>query len=219
MADWRDWSTGWIKEGHFVSWVNPESNERVYEHVIARDLAHYVYTWPEAIPAGEESGPYTPDDLEMTKGYDPRSNTNRIWQMIFGIRGQVYIYVELPTDIHRHGLPKVAKPSRTLREVSHFEEIMSPFDEPSFITEHIMIKPWTDRISFSAYNPTGISITPKLNIFVNRMVTERIGVERPDGTLEPTKPKFKEVLEKLAKRVIPHRPLTIMPVRAPAASR
>ena len=219
MSDWRDWSAGWIREGHFVSFTVPESGERVYELVVARDLAHYVYEWPETIAAGEESGPYIPDNLEVTQGYDESANTNRIWQLIFGIEGQVYIYVELPADVHRHGLPKVPKPSRELREVSHFEELMSPFDEPSFITEHIMLRPWAYRIAFSAYNPTSIALRPRLNIFVNRMVTERIGVEAPDGTLRPTKPKFREVLEKLARRVVPHRPLTIMPVRAPAASR
>jgi len=218
VGDWKEWSA-WLREGHFVSFVHPEEKARIYEHVIARDLAHYVYEWPETVAAGEESGPHVPDDLEVTQGYDERANTNRIWQLIFGIKGQVYIYVELPTDIHRHGLPKVPKPSRTLREVSHFEEWMSPFHEPSFITEHIMVRPWTDRIAFTAYNPTDVDLRPRLNIFVNRLVTERIGVERPDGTLEPAKPKFREVLEKLAKRVVPHRPLTILPVRAPAAGR
>jgi len=218
VGDWKEWSS-WIREGHFVSFVHPEEKARIYEHVIARDLAHYVYEWPETVSAGEESGPHVPGDLQVTQGYDEGANTNRIWQLIFGIKGQVYIYVELPTDIHRHGLPKVPKPSRTLREVSHFEEWMSPFHEPSFITEHIMIKPWTDRIAFTAYNPTDVDLKPYLNIFVNRLVTERIGVEKPDGTLEPAKPKFREVLEKLAKRVIPHRPLTILPVRAPASGR
>ena len=212
MSDWKDWSS-WLREGHFVSYVR--EGVRYYEHVIARDLAHYVYEWPETIAAGEQSGPYVPEKLEVTKGYDKATNTNRIWQLVFGIKGQVYIYVELPTDIHRHGIPKAPKPSRELREVSHFEEWMSPFQEPSFITEHIMMRPDTDRIAFSAYNPTDIDIKPYLNIFIAKLVTERIGTEQ-GGVLTPTQPRFREVLEKLYKRVIPHRPLTLMPVRAPA---
>ena len=212
MSDWKDWSS-WIREGHFVSYVR--EGVRYYEHVIARDLAHYVYEWPETIEAGEESGPYVPEKLEVTKGYDKTTNTNRIWQLVFGIKGQVYIYVELPTDIHRHGIPKAPKPSRELREVSHFEEWMSPFQEPSFITEHIMMRPDTYRIAFSAYNPNDIDVKPYLNIFIAKLVTERIGTEQ-GGVLTPAQPRFREVLEKLYKRVIPHRPLTLMPVRAPA---
>ena len=48
------------------------------------------------------------------------------------------------------------------------------------------------------------------------MITERIGYEQ-NGVLTPMANRWKEVLEKLYKRVIPHRPITLMPVRAPAA--
>jgi hypothetical protein len=213
MGDWKDWGD-WVKEGHYLSYVR--DNVRYYEHVIFRDLAHYVYEWHETIGAGKTSGPKVPNYLIVTLGYNEVTNQNHIWQMIFGIKGQVYIYIELPTDIHRHGLPKVPKPSEDLREVSHFEEWMSPFQEPTFLTEHFMMKPGFDRISFSAYNPQDIDIKPYLNIFVAKLVTERIGTEQ-EGVLRPTANRWKEVLEKLYKRVIPHRPLTLMPVRAPAA--
>jgi len=213
MGDFKEWSE-WLREGYYISYVR--NNIRYYEHIIARDLAHYVYEWHETIPAGEASGPIVPDDLTMTKGYDKETNTNRIWQVIFGIKGQVYIYVELPTDIHRHGVPKVPKPRPELREVSHFEEWMSPFQEPSFLTEHIMIKPGYDRIALSAYNPQDIDIRPYLNIFIARLITERIGTEQA-GVLTPTEDRWKETLDKLYRRVIPHRPLTLAPVRAPEA--
>jgi hypothetical protein len=214
MADWKDWSDGWLREGYFISYTL--DNARYYEHVIARDIAHYEYEWHETIPAGKMSGPRVPDYLVPTVGYDKDTNQNQIWQMIFGIKGQVYIYIELPTDIHRHGLPKVPKPTTELPYVSHFEEWMSPYQEPSFITEHFMMKPGFDRIAFSAYNPGEIDIKPWLNIFINKMITERIGTEQND-ILTPTSIKWKETLDKLSKRVIPHRPITLMPVRAPAA--
>ena len=213
MATWREWSDGWLREGYYISYVR--ESVRYYEFVVARDFAHYVYEWPETISAGETSGPYVPDKLEVTKGYDPKSNTNHLWQVIFGIKGQVYIYVELPTDIHRHGLPKAPKPSRELREVSHFEEYMSPFHEPSFITEHFMMRPDTYRIALSAYNPTSISVKPELNFFIARIVTERIGTEQA-GVLTPTSERWREILDKLHRRVVPHRPITLLPVRAPA---
>jgi hypothetical protein len=73
-----------------------------------------------------------------------------------------------------------------------------------------------DRIAFSAYNPQDIDIKPWLNIFVNKMITERLGTEF-EGVLTPTDVSYKEILEKLQKRLVPHRPITLMPVRAPAA--
>jgi len=212
MGDWKNWSE-WMKEGFFISYVR--AGTRYYEHVIMRDLAHYEYVWHEGIGPGEVSGPHVPTQLEITRGFDSGTNTNRIWQVIFGINGQVYIYIELPTDLHRHGIPKAPKPSSELREVSHFEEWMSPFKEPSFITEHFMMRTETARIALSAYNPGDITLTPKLNIFIAKMVTERIGTVT-SGALHPTSLRFKETLDKLYKRVIPHRPITLLPVRAPA---
>ena len=229
MGDYRDWTgseSPWLREGYFVSYR--KENVTYYEHIVSRDLAHYKYTWFESISAATTSGPQVPSDLVMTIGYDEGSTLNRIWQMILGIKGQVYIYVELPTDIHRHGLPKKPKPDSTLREVSHFEEYMSPYFEPSFLTEHIMMKPGFDRINFSAYNPQTISITPELNVFIARCISERIGTERygelrtvnvpgePEMT-ERLRIKWEETLEKLYRRQIPLRPLTLSPVRAPAA--
>ncbi len=214
MGDWKEWSDGWLREGYYISYVR--NGVRYYEYIIARDLGHYVYEWHETISAGETSGPKVPDDLVLTLGYNSETAQNRIWQVIFGIKGQVYIYVELPTDIHRHGVPKKAKPDSELREVSHFEEWMSPFHEPSFITEHFMLKPGFDRINLSAYNPQEVDIKPYLNFFIAKMITERVGTER-NGVLTPTSNRWKETLEKLWKGVIPQRPLTLEPVRAPAA--
>ena len=181
-----------------------------------------MYAWPETISATSVSGPFTPDELEITRGYDKKTNMNRVWQMIFGIKGQAYIYIELPTDIHRHGIPKAPKPTNALREVSHFEEYMTPFFEPSFITEHFLMRPEVSRISFDSYNPNAIDLTDvQLNIFIAKMMTERIGYQYIDETgrvrLKPTnESRWGETLQKLYKRLIPHRPITLLPVRAPA---
>jgi len=215
LANWKDWSEGWLREGFYVSYLR--DGVTYYERITARDFAHYVYTWPETVEPDGVSGPYVPEDLQVTRGYDERTNTNYFWQVIFGIKGQVYIYVELPSDVHRHGLPKRPKPTKDLREVSHFEEWMSPFHEPSFITEHFMMRPDTYRIALSAYNPTSISVKPELNFFIARIITERIGTEEA-GRLTPAQAKFAEVLEKLHRRTIPVRPITLMPVRAPAVA-
>lgn len=212
--DWKDWSNGWIKEGHFISFIR--DGVYFFEFVQQRDWGHWEYDWPETIATVTESGPDVPALLEITKGYDERTNTNQIWQLIFGIKGQIYLYVELPTDLHRHGIPKRPKPGTTQWTVSHYEEWMSPFHEPSFITEHFMMRPETLQMALSAYNPNNISLTDvKLNFMINKMITERVGTVQ-NGVISPSSSRWTEALEKLYRRVIPCRPITLMPVRAPA---
>jgi hypothetical protein len=214
MAEWNEWSEGWIKAGYYINYRR--EGVIYYEHIIGRDFGHWEYDWPETIASLATSGPFVPAELEITRGYDKASNTNQLWQMIFGIKGQVFIYIELPTDIHRHGIPKVPKPSTTMRRVSHFTEWMSPFTEPSFITEHFMMRPETSQIAFDAYNPGLISHTDvTLNIMLNKMVSERIGTVE-NSTQNPTYPRFTQLLEKLHNQIVPCTPITIMPVRAPA---
>ena len=214
MPKWCDDWSSWIKEGHFISYIR--EGVRFFEYVDQRDFGHWVYDWPETIETLEESGPFKPDDFEITKGYEPDSNTNQIWQWIFGIQSEAFIYLELPTDRKRHGIPKRVAPSSSTREVAHFTEEMSPFREPSFITEHFLMRPDLVYADFEAYNPNAIDLTDvKLNILIAKLQTERIGTVIA-GTLRPTYPRYRDTLEKLYNRVIPQRPLTLFPVRAPA---
>lgn len=214
MPEYLDWSDGWLKEGYYISYRR--EGILYYEHIIGRDFGHWEYDWPETITTLAASGPFVPADLEITRGYDKSSNTNQLWQMIFGIKGQAYIYIELPTDLHRHGIPKVPKPSTTMRRVSHYEEFMSPFREPSFITEHFMMRPDTLQIAFDAYNPNAIDLTDVvLNILLNKIVTERIGTVE-DHVQKPAFTRFSDILDKLHKQTVPCRPISILPVRAPA---
>ena len=72
------------------------------------------------------------------------------------------------------------------------------------------------QIGFDAYNPDSIADTDlRLNILIAKIGTERIGTSQA-GVLIPTQERWTDVLEKLNRRVIPQRPITIMPVRAPA---
>lgn len=219
MVEWNSWSE-WLKEGYYLSFK--DDNITVYELVTARDFGHYVYNWPQSIPPLTESGPMVPDDLEVTMGYNSNTRKNYLHQVIFGIKGQVYIYVELPADTHRHGVPRIPKPSSNNRMVSHFEEWMSGYMEPTFITEHFMMKDMTSRIAFDAYNPEDVAITPRIRVMMAKLETERIGVydpnvDDPARRLIPSSNRWTEALDKLYRGVIPHRPLTIQGVRAPAA--
>ena len=215
-VDYRDWSEGWIKEGYYISFIR--DGIAYYEYVLARDFAHWDYPWHETVTTLSTSGPETPQNFEITKGYERKTGLNRIWQFIFGIKGQVYIYVELPGDVHRHGIPKQVKPSTTFRTVSHFEEYMSPYHQPHFITEHFLMRPMAHQITLEAYNPNAIDQPAvRLNFFISKMVTQRIGTVK-NGVMEPEQTRFRELLEKLHKHQKPIRPITIEPVRAPAES-
>lgn len=212
--DWRDWSNGWIKNGHYISFIR--DGMAYYEYVLARDLGHWDYPWHETVSVGGTSGPFTPANFEITKGYEKSTGLNRIWQWIFGIKGQVYVYLELPSDTHRHGIPKQVKPSSTFRTVSQFQEFMSPYMQPHFITEHFLMRPIAIEATFEVYNPCAIDQTAiRLNFFINKMITQRIGTVRND-TKTPTHPRFTTLLQKLHNHEIPCRPITIEPVRAPA---
>lgn len=212
----KDWSCGWIKEGHFISY----NVDRIsyFEYVVQRDFAHWEYPWFETIQPGIESGPQVPADLEITKSYNELTFENQIWQLIWGMKGQVLLYVELPTDTHRHGIPKQPKPNAVNRRTSHYEEWMSPYDEPSFITEHFLMRPDVDRINFSAYNNQPQAETDlMLNFFINKMKTDRIGtVDTVSGATATTRDKWADTLDKLARRQIPCRPISLYPVTAPA---
>jgi len=213
MVEWTDWSD-WLRPGYFISYI--KDRVRYYEHITQRDLGHWEYAWPETIDPTTTSGPFVPETLEITRGYDAVNHTNRLWQMIFGIKGQSLVYIEMPTDIHRHGIPKDPKPSAANRFTSHFEEYMSPFYEPTFLTEHFFMRPETQQIAFDAYNPDAIADTDlRLNIILAKLATERIGTSSA-GIITPTEARWTETLDKLYKRAIPCRPITIMPVRAPA---
>lgn len=209
----KDWSDGWIKEGYFISYL--QDSIWYYEYVIMRDFAHWEYPWFEAIPSYTESGPQVPDLLEITKGYDQNTYENQIWQLIWGMKGQCLLYVELPTDTHRHGIPKQPKPGSFNWRVSHYEEWMSPYDEPTFLTEHFMMRDDLAQINLSAYNDNPQTITPVLNFFINKLRTQRIGMATC-GNQTPTQPCWADTLDKLYRKVIPCRPISLYPVTAPA---
>jgi len=212
----------WIKEGHFVSLLHQE--QRFYYHVIQRDFAHIEYTWEESINTLSFSGPYRIADLEMTK------NWKHLHQLIFGIRPQVLIYVHIPTDMDRHGTPKKPRQTPTQRTIGHYNMWMSPWDQPSWYTEHFMWGPDIVDMNLSCYNPTEITVTPEINFFLNKLLLEEIGRESPDGTWtwgDQTEDagvrakmmaKWGETQQKLAKRLAPCRHLTLMSIRAPAAA-
>jgi len=211
MVTLEDPWANWMVEGHFYSFEH--QRVRTYFYVLNRDWAHIEYTWTEDVTPAAYSGPFVPNDLETTK-------ETQIWQLTFGLEPDVYIHVYLPTDLVRHGLPKRIQSTASLREVSHYTHKDSPFKYPSFVTEHFLIKPINPFIGFAAYNPRNITFRQasnpiKLNIYIAKCEMEIIGSEQK-GELSAASERFTETLDKLYRRIIPHRPITLEPVRAPA---
>ena len=202
----KEWSSGWIQEGNFLSYL--DRGIRRYYFVKRRDFAHIEHEF-DAVDPLSATDPVTVSDLEITESY------TQLWQLIFGISPDIYVYVWIPAEEARHGVAKRPLPSATLMEVGHFEHWMSPWDEPDWCTEHFLQRPLAPLIAFSFYNPHDIAVKPTLNFFVNKMELEHIGDEE-DGKLTPAKDIYKETLDKLHRKVIPHRPITLTAVKARA---
>lgn len=206
----EDWGS-WLKEGHFYSIEHERI--RTYFSVIERDLARLDYYWEADVLPYSYSGPFTVNDLETTK-------ETQLWQILFSLEPDIYLYTYLPTDVFRHGVARRTAQSTSLREVGHFTHKQSPYRHPSFQTEHFLIKPIQPYIAFGLYNPLTIALYTllhqvKIEFLIAKCEMEIIGTEK-DGQLSPADDRFTETLDKLYRRVIPHRPLTLRPVRAPA---
>ena len=216
MTKLEDSWSSWIRDGDYVKYRREDT--LYYAEVAARDFAHWEYTWGStpanpagtAVLPGATSGPTPIEQLELTK-------ENHLWQLIWGMRYQVYCYVQLPSDTDRHGIPTQPKPSDANRKVAHFTEMMSPYDQPSFITEHFMLRPVSIRLVLEIYNPPVNEkwLIPDFNFYINKMVLDVLGSGGIREEPVPTAAKNADILRKLYLRQVPCRPIPLDPVRAP----
>ncbi|OYD16949.1 hypothetical protein CH330_01385 [candidate division WOR-3 bacterium JGI_Cruoil_03_51_56] len=227
------WTNRWILEGDFISFWD-ENLERFF-FVRRRDFAHiaWEFGWPEVdvadrnIAPGQVGGPYVSQAIkptlwtEKTVGGKPRAR-GQIFQWIAGIKPNVKWYIQLPTDRKRHGTPKLPWPSKRIRTVAHFTMQMSPFDRPTFFTEHFLVPKLCDLAGIEVYNGLDITVTPHFNFYINKLDVELVGQVdyTEDGVvLEPSYDRYTEVLNNLYKKVARYRPLTLFPVTSPASER
>jgi len=79
------------------------------------------------------------------------------------------------------------------------DEEISPYEEPSFLTEFFLQKGGAyEYPHLYAYNPTNRTLKPTLMFRINKLVVEEITRER-----------YPELYDKLERRVIPYRPITL----------
>lgn len=220
------WTSRWILEGDFISYIDQTIGMTRYYFVRRRDFAHleWEFGWPEVaeedrpIAPGQIGGPYTFQQIKPTK-WSEATNQGQIFQLIFGIKPNVFVYIQLPSDTKRHGTPKLPWHKRTLRKVAHFTMQMSPYDRPTFFTEHFLVPKLCDLAGFEAYNPLDKTVLPYLNFYINKLEVEWVGDVAPDGTRTPSSGRYADVLENLYRRVAKFRPITLESVRAAAAQR
>jgi len=113
---------GWLMEGDFIAYTD-HNGDRKYYHVDQRDWAHYVYTWSGTVATETSDGPQTIENMIPTLG-------GHLWQIIWGIKPDIYGYINVPTGTFRHGIPKQTQPTTTFRTVAHYTHDITPFDTP-----------------------------------------------------------------------------------------
>ena len=192
---------GWLEEGFFIRLATPEKGIKEFYFVDRTEPARYEYVWGANIATDTEDGPRNVEDLKPLA-------TDRLYQVIFGIKTACYIYLNLPLNARMWGLDKRPIASSSLREVGYRTLEESPFQWPSFVTEFFLQKDGSyDYPGMYAYNPTERTLRPRLNFLVNKMVIDKV----TDAA----------VLEKLERKLIPYRPITlggIPPVRTGRAT-
>lgn len=176
--------TEFLKEGHFVSF------DENYFWVSAAEKARYVYPWSVVIAGQTEAAA---EDIENLK---PLS-MDRVFQCAMGVPEGVLAYIKIPTDKARFGTDKVPEQSSSNRYVGWIDNSISPFERPSLeATEFFTQK--TGNYEYPRvilYNQTKRRMKPMLRFDINRMILQKIS--------NP------ETVDKLSKKLIPSRPLTL----------
>lgn len=225
------WTPRWIWDGDRISFVDPtaEPPMRRYYHVRRRDFAHveWEFGWPTVaeedrpIAPGEVAGPYGFQHIKPTTWSEARKQ-GQIFQWIAGVKPDVKWYIQLPSDTKRHGTPKLPWPKKNYPEVAHFTMQMSPFDRPTFFTEHILVPKLCDLFGIEVYNPLPITVTPYFNFYINKLDVEHIGdiTYTEEGILKQAARRYyQELLDNLHKGLAKCRPLTLFSVAGAAAQR
>lgn len=179
----------WLIEGYFLKLYDPGMKEYTYYWVAQRERAEYVHTWSGSITKDTESGPEALENLKPL-------STGRLYQTVFGVETACLIYVDFPQGTRRWGTDKKTTASSSNRYIGWIDQIMTPYDHPTFVAEMFLTKGGSyEYPNLYAYNPSGRSLTPKLHFIQNRCDLEVI-----DDV---------ETMEKLDKKLIPYRFITL----------
>ena len=176
----------WISEGHFL---------KIYDkfyYVDAAEVGFYEYTWSKSIDANTLSDPEDIEDLKPI-------SLDRLFQCAFGVEEGVLAYINIPADKARFGTEKKPSQDSNNRRIGWIDYNSSPYEDPSLErTEFFTQKEGSfEYPRITIYNQLARRIKPHIFFMINRMKLIQIGEEE------------KELLQKLHKKLIPSRPLTL----------
>lgn len=184
----------WLRPGGFIRVRDPTSGARGFFFVEDVFWGRFNYVWSQTV------APNTLDEQEIIEDLKPLAVDN-LFQVILGIKGAAIIYLDLPTSERLGGTPKVPRATATNRRVGWWDHHISPYVDPSFDTEFFLQKGSNfEEPNFEAYNPTEARVKPELRFELNKCVI--VPVEDAD------------VVDKLQRKVIHYRPITLGPLPA-----
>lgn len=169
--------------------VNKPSEGEKFYFVKVSKQSKYVHKWSQDVSANNENGPQNIDKLKPDR-------KDVYYQIIFGIRPNAYIYINIPPDTRLGGIAQEAVARTGFRETGAITQEMSPIRRPTFVTEMFLQRDsGFDFPALYAYNPTNKAIRPEIEFRVNKI--------EPEPITDP------ETIDLMKKRRLVYRPVTL----------
>lgn len=190
----------WLLEGHRISLIEDGKPERFF-FIKKRERARHEYAWTKSIAPNGEDTTVQITDLEPQR-------LDVIYQVIFGVKTGVYVYVNLPLSTRIWGLDKTPTAKTTNRRIGEVTQDTSPYESPDFETELFLQRGGDFAYpALSVFNPTNRSLRPRIRFEVNKLQLKEITAR--DG----------EIFEKLRKGLLFYRPISLGPLPAARTGR
>lgn len=192
-----------LKPGYFVQIADPDTGVKKFYHVEQAEYSRYVWRWQtsagadDAVTSGAEEGPQNIENLKPL-------SLDHLFEVVFGIKGPAYVYLNLPLETRLWGTSKVPIATSSNRRVGYLTQEDSPWEDPSERSLFYLQKGGSfEYPSFTVYNPINKEVVPEFKFEIAKC--------RIVPVTEP------ETLDKLQKKLIPYRPVHmggLAPVRS-----
>lgn len=165
-----------------------DQKEKFYFVDVAKQ-SKLPFRWPKDVAINTEDGPQNITNLKP--GRD-----DVFYQVIFGIRPDAWIYINIPVDTRLGGVAEEAIARTTLREIGAITQDMSPIKSPDFVTEMLLQRGTSyEYPALFAYNPTNKALRPELEFRINKV--------------EPVEITDPETVDLMKKKRLTYRPFSL----------
>lgn len=187
----------WLQSGYYIRvYSDAERKFKYYWLREEENLPEYIFGQVAvdgvsfgSVDAGDETGFIEIEDLKPAK--------NRLYQLLVGVRPAGRFYFEIPSGESIWGTDERPRASTTFRKVGGINQDISPFNNPSWVTEFFLMYNIVPHVNY--YNSTSITTKPEVRFIGKMFLIDDV----------ETLPNGQEILNKLVKREIPFRPITI----------